>query len=77
MVALTHQNEAPLFRDICLHADDIKIRKITLNDLWQSLREGWEDYSEKPISTLTLLLLYYPLIVLVFIMFALGKDLRF
>ena len=77
MVALTHQNEAPLFRDICLHADDIKIRKITLKDLWQSLREGWEDYSEKPISTLTLLLLYYPLIVLVFIMFALGKDLRF
>ena len=77
MVDLTRQNEIPLFRDICLSADDIQIRKIGLKDLWQSLREGWEDYSEKPISTLTLLVLYYPLIALVFVLLALGRDLRF
>lgn len=77
MVELIHHNEAPLFRDICLSADDIQIRKIGLNDLWQSLREGWEDYGEKPISSFTLLALYYPFFVLVFTLSILGQNLRY
>lgn len=77
MVAITHHGGAPVFRDICLSADEIKIRKIGVKDLWQSLREGWEDYRIKPISTFTLLILYYPLFVIVFTLSSLGQNLRF
>ena len=77
MVEINTQDETPLFEDICLTADDIQIRKISVKDLAQSLWEGYEDYSTKPFSTLMLLLLYYPLFVLMFILIALGQDLRF
>ena len=77
MVAVTHHDEEQAFRDICLHSDEIITRKITMQDLRQSLREGWQDYSEKPISTFTLLILYYPLFAVIFVMTSMGQDLRY
>ena len=77
MVSLTHAHEVPHFEDICLSSDDIQIRKIGMQDLWQSLREGWEDYGEKPFSSFTLLALYYPFFVLVFTLTSLGQNLQY
>ncbi len=77
MVEFTHQNEVILFKDICLSADKIQIRKISLKDLRQSLREGVEDYTDKPTTSIALLILYYPLFVVTFTLSALGQDLRY
>ena len=76
MVELTHHDEEATFEDIRLHASDIKVRKITLQDLAQSLREGYEDYGAKP-SSVPLLFLFYALFALVFTLFAFGQDLRY
>lgn len=76
MVELTHHDEEATFEDIRLHASDIKVRKITLKDLAQSLREGYEDYGAKP-SSVPLLFLFYALFALVFTLFAFGQDLRY
>lgn len=76
MVELTHRDEETTFEAICLHASDIHVRKITLKDLVQSLREGYEDYGAKP-SSVPLLFLFYALFALVFTLFAFGQDLRY
>tara|TARA_B110000858_G_scaffold198518_1_gene266114 strand:- start:622 stop:1434 length:813 start_codon:yes stop_codon:yes gene_type:complete len=76
MVELTHRNEEQTFEDICLHANDFHVRQITLKDLFQSLREGYEDYGTKP-SSIPLLFLFYALFALVLTLFALGQDMRY
>ncbi len=76
MVELTQQNEETAFEDICLHSSQIRIRKITLQDLWQSLREGYDDYGAKP-SSIPLLILFYSLFALILTLFAFGQDLRY
>jgi uncharacterized membrane protein len=76
MGELTHRSEEAAFEDICLNASEIQIRKITLNDLWQSLYEGYGDYSAKP-SSAPLLILFYSLFALLFTLFAFGQDLRY
>ena len=76
MAVMMHEYEKPSFEDICLSADEIKIRKIRLKDLWQSLREGTNDYSAKPHS-IPLLILFYSLFALLFTLFAFGQQLRY
>ena len=46
MIELTQQQEQPAFEDICISGNDIKIRKLGLDDLWQSLKQGYEDFGE-------------------------------
>ena len=77
MVALTHHHEEPAFEDICLTPKEIQIRKIGLNDLWQSLREGYEDFGTKPGSAVLLLIVFYVLAALIVTLFAFGKELRY
>ncbi len=76
MVELTHRSEETAFEDICLSASEIEVRSITLKDLWQSLREGYDDYGAKP-SSVPLLILFYSLFALLFTLFAFGQDLRY
>jgi uncharacterized membrane protein len=76
MAELTHRDEESTFEDIRLHSSDIQVRQITLKDLVQSLREGYEDYNAKP-SSVPLLFLFYSLFALVFTLFAFGQDLRY
>ena len=76
MVELTHRSEETAFEDICLNASEIEVRSITLKDLWQSLREGYDDYGAKP-SSVPLLILFYSLFALLFTLFAFGQDLRY
>lgn len=76
MVESTQQNDEIAFEDICLNSSEIKVRQITLNDLWQSLREGYSDYGTKP-SSIPLLILFYALFALLFTLFVFGQDLRY
>jgi uncharacterized membrane protein len=76
MVELSHRSKEEVFEDICLNASEIQVRKITLQDLWLSLREGYEDYGTKP-SSIPLLILFYALFALLFSLFAFGQDLRY
>ena len=75
MVELT-QHDEPSFEDIAIAAKDISVRKIRLEDLWQSLREGYADYGAKP-SSIPLIILFYALFALLFTLFAFGQDLRY
>lgn len=76
MAELTHVNETPAFEDICLKAEDIQVRTITLNDLWRSLRQGYDDFGAKP-SSIPLMILFYSLFAYVFTLFAFGEELRY
>lgn len=70
------QAHEPSFRDIQITTSDIEIRKVTLSDLWQSLREGYDDYNAKP-SFVPLLIIIYPLFALILTLFLLGGDLLY
>ena len=37
-----------IFGDVLVTTDEIGIRKIGVNDLWQSLKEGYDDFNAKP-----------------------------
>ena len=60
------------FGDVFVTADAIEIRRIHLSDLWQSLREGYEDFNAKP-SLGIFLLVIYPLFALLLTLFLLGE----
>lgn len=77
MVTTTDPHEEQAFEDICLSSKDIRTRRIGLNDLWQSLREGYEDFSAKPSSAVPFLILFYSLAALFFTLFAFGQELRY
>lgn len=76
MAELTHGTEAPAFEDICLTADRIQIRTIGLDDLWQSLRQGYDDFGAKP-SSIPLSILFYSLFAFIITLFAFGEELRY
>lgn len=76
MATLTHGSDQPSFEDIRLSADEIKIRKITVADLFSSLRQGIDDYNAKPYS-FVLLIAFYVLFALLFTLFAFGSELRY
>jgi uncharacterized membrane protein len=77
MVDLAQRNESPLFEDICLTPSQITIRKLSLQDLWQCLSRGYDDFGAKPISAVILLALYYPLAALLFTLIAFDEELRY
>ncbi len=62
-----------LFRDIAVKSSEIRVRKIGVADLGQALREGYEDFNEKP-SFGFFLILIYPLFALLVSNFAVGEN---
>jgi uncharacterized membrane protein len=54
----------------------IAVRKITTNDLWQSLKAGYEDFNARP-TIGTFLFLVYPLFALLLTLFLVGNDLLY
>jgi uncharacterized membrane protein len=62
------------FRDIRVTSSEIGVRKIGVQDLWQSLREGYEDFNAKP-SFGIFLILIYPLFALLLTLLMLGQNL--
>lgn len=71
-----HRHIEPLFDEIKLAADDIKVRKITLADLRQCLREGYRDFSARPIS-IPFQIAFYFLVALVIFLVASGQGMRY
>jgi len=62
------------FRDGQVTSSEIGIRKIGLNDLWQALKEGVDDFNAKP-SLVVFLCAIYPLLALFFTLFLIGQNL--
>jgi uncharacterized membrane protein len=63
------------FRDIQVRSNEIEVRTIALNDLWQSLREGYDDFNATPGVGVFLTALLYLLFALLLSLFLVGKDL--
>jgi uncharacterized membrane protein len=64
-----------LFSDIQITSHDIGIRRIGMKELWQSLREGYDDFNARP-SFGIFLVLVYPLFALLLTLFMVGENLR-
>ncbi len=62
------------FRDIHVTSREIAIRKIGVNDLWQALKEGFDDFNANP-SFVAFLFLFYPLFALLLTLFLIGQNL--
>lgn len=64
------------FSDIQITSSDIGIRKIGVKDLWQSLKQGYDDFNARP-SVGIFLILVYPLFALLLTLFLVGQDLHY
>ena len=76
MTQVTLPQENPThrsFRDIQITSNEIEVRKIGVQDLWQSLKEGYEDFNAKP-SFGVFLVVIYPLTAMLLTLFLLGDN---
>ena len=62
------------FRDAQITSSEIVVRKIGVNDLWQALKKGFDDFKAKP-SHLVFLSIIYPLFALLLTVFLVGDNL--
>jgi uncharacterized membrane protein len=67
------QEEA--FGEVQVTSTDLSIRKIGVKDLWQALKEGFDDFNAKP-SHVVFLCVIYPLFALLLTLFLIGETLR-
>lgn len=63
-------------RDVQVTSSEIGIRKIGVNDLWQALKEGFDDFKAKP-SHVVFLCVIYPLFALFLTLFLIGDNLLY
>ena len=63
------------FRDIQVSSSEIGVRTITLNDLWQSLKEGYDDFNATPTVGMFLTVLLYLLFALLLTLSLVGTNL--
>ncbi len=62
------------FRDVQVTSSEIVIRKIGVKDLWQALKEGFDDFKAKP-THVVFLCVIYPLFALLLTLFLIGQNL--
>ncbi|MGH8621401.1 MAG: DUF2189 domain-containing protein [Burkholderiales bacterium] len=62
------------FRDVQVRLSEIGIRKIGVKDLWQALKEGFDDFNAKP-SIIAFLIVIYPLFALLLTLFLVAENL--
>ncbi|MGH6631196.1 MAG: hypothetical protein ACREB3_15830, partial [Burkholderiales bacterium] len=62
------------FRDVQVRLSEIEIREIGVKDLWQALKEGFDDFNAKP-SIIAFLIVIYPLFALLLTLFMVGENL--
>jgi len=65
------------FRDIQVTSSEIEVRTIALNDLWQSLKEGYDDFNATPAVGMFLTVLLFLLFALLLTLFLVGKNLHY
>ncbi len=63
-----------LFRDVQVRPSEIGIRTIGLNDLWQSLKEGYDDFNAMPTFGVVLLAVLFPLFAALVTLFSVGRN---
>lgn len=68
--------EERLFRDIQVRSSEIGVRKIGVRDLWDALKEGYDDYGASP-SFGVFLIIIYPLFALLLTLFFMGENLLY
>ena len=66
--------QAQSFRDTQVASSEIGVRTIGLNDLWQSLREGYDDFNAMPTFGMVLLAVLFPLFAVLATMLFVGKS---
>ncbi|MEO2175623.1 MAG: DUF2189 domain-containing protein [bacterium] len=69
-------NHEIAFRDIQLTSSEIEIRKISVKDLLQSLREGYDDFTANP-SFGVFLVIIYPLFAVILTVSQVGENLLY
>jgi len=62
-----------LFRDVQVTSSEIEICKIGVKDLWQSLKEGFDDFNASP-TVIVFLFVFYPLLALLLTLFMTGQN---
>ena len=73
MIDITEQDS---FAEHRLTSDQIKIRKISVHDLRQSLRQGYDDFRTKP-SHIPFLILMYASFAVLLSAYIMGEELRY
>ena len=79
---LTEKNDFAMapeksFRDIQVSSSEIEVRTIALNDLWQSLKEGYDDFNATPAVGMFLTVLLFLLFALLLTLSLVGKNLHY
>jgi uncharacterized membrane protein len=64
--------EKSAYREVQVTSSEIVIRKIAVKDLWQALKEGFDDFNAKP-SHIVFLCVTYPLFALLLTLFLTGQ----
>lgn len=64
------------FRDIQVRSSEIVIREISVDDLWQSLREGYDDFNAKP-SLGVFIFITYSLFALILTLVLVGDNMLY
>lgn len=68
--------QEPTFRDVQIRSSQIEIREISVNDLLQSLKEGYDDFNARP-SFGVFLVITYPLFALLMTLYMGGENMLF
>jgi uncharacterized membrane protein len=63
------------FRDVQIRSSGIGIREIGLRDLWQALKDGFDDVNAKPSVIIAFLIVLYPLFALLWTLFFVRANL--
>ena len=64
------------FRDIQVTSSEIGVRTIALSDLWQSLKEGYDDFNATPAVGMFLTVLLFLLFALLLTLILVGRNLH-
>jgi uncharacterized membrane protein len=65
--------EEKTFREFQVPASEIEIRKIGVADLWQALRQGYDDFTAHP-THIVFICVLYPLFALLLTLFLIGEN---
>lgn len=69
--------QAQSFRDVQVSSSEIGIRVIGLNDLWQSLKEGYDDFNAMPVFGVVFLAVLFPLFALLLSLSLVGSNMLY
>ena len=62
------------FHDLQVKSNELVVRKVSLSDIWQALKEGFDDFKAKP-THIVFLCVVYPLFALLLTLFLIGESL--